>query len=670
MLKQRNWLFTLLLGLSMTVAQQLNAQAIHDATELRAMFDPDMGTIDPAEKTELLYTILARNLSEEKEDLSYDDIVNAYQDNPFIYPYLSFDLGGDEVYAGATGQRALGGLGAAASGLGLPSSSFLMGLTDFLVTRTKQELTIAFFQDFQKKVEESEELQYLFPATSSVLLEIGKDIYQFNAFWEVLRGSFLSDLDELVYHLDDYVQNSSRIKDDKIKYMMSDYFKTVEMLRDQTAPAEVVKYLAEDAYLHTLPATEEGEESEIVATLQGNLKLLGLFSRSLEQKDRNGYWVEPRQVVDLLRDTVLADFYLGFLYQQGKDLMIGDTTLGSYLLKLNEGNKQLRPLVNDLKRFLDRANTVARISKDIRARKNERRRAKAAGLDPGEAELEYKDYFDFTQNVAGMLTFGYQLKKDLVGSSSKQDSIAHLYISIVNDINELGLNIRQKHYTSALINTLFIIEKLLPEDEFSCQRQTLMKYGTFIATAVNAKSSKDVSNAIAAFALPPGGSAIKKYSKFSVAVNAYVGLSGGQETLNGFGTSSYYALTTPIGISFNWGFRKAGSLSILASALDIGALTAFRFQDDNASELPDLKIENVFAPGGYLVYGVPKYPLSIGIGAQLGPNLRTVTDNAGLETVTNGWRMGAFIAVDIPIVSLYTSNKFYKKCCKNCGKKK
>ena len=100
----------------------------------------------------------------------------------------------------------------------------------------------------------------------------------------------------------------------------------------------------------------------------------------------------------------------------------------------------------------------------------------------------------------------------------------------------------------------------------------------------------------------------------------------------------------------------------MASLIDIGALTAYRFEDDNAEELPDLKFENVLAPGGYLVYDIPRYPISIGFGAQLGPNLRSVTNgNLGLNN-TKGWRWGAFIAVDIPMISVFNSNKSYRKC--------
>jgi hypothetical protein len=311
---------------------------------------------------------------------------------------------------------------------------------------------------------------------------------------------------------------------------------------------------------------------------------------------------------------------------------------------------------------------LERLAKDMRRKASERRRDKnAPAMTDADKDMEYDEYHDFTQNICDLLLYAYDFKKGILGASSKEDSLVHTYLTIISDINGMALEIRKKHYTSALINTLFIIEKLLPEGKFNCERQVMLKYGTFIATAVKAKTAEDVSDAIAAFALPPGGSAIKKYSRFSIAINAYVGLSAGQEILTDIGANPYYAVTTPIGITFNWGFKNFGSIGILASVLDIGALTAFRFQDDNVSELPDLKFENVLAPGGYLVYGLPKYPLSIGIGAQLGPNLRSVT-NGTLVTQTSGWRWGAFIAVDIPIVSVYTTNKNYKQCCRKCEK--
>lgn len=642
--------------------QLVQAQAIHDALALRQFLDAG-GKIEEKGKANVLYEILARNLSAQENVYTSSDVIEVYRKNPFIKSYLgpNLSINKEELELDDVRySRALPSLEAVSTGLGLPSATFITGLADFLVMRTKQELTIAFFRDFQKKIEESEEMQYLFPTTAKVMLQIDKDVYRINAFWEVLRESFLQDLDQLLYHLDDYVQQSSRITDPVAKYMMSDFFKVLEMLHDQTAPTAVINYLAKDAYLHVL--TPSGDSVDIVSALQNNLKFIGLISTSLENADGNGYWVEPNMMIHLLRDTVVADFFLGFLYERGKHLQLGGATLGTYLTELSTASTKCRGFVNEIKRFLDKANMVARLAKDIQVRNKERRRnPNAVAPSESDIELEYDDYFKFTQGAIELANYGYEFKKKLVGATTKEDSTVYKYLSIIGDMNTVALNIRKKHYTSALLNTLFVVEKLLPQGEFSCERQTLLKYGTFVATVVEAKSSQDVSAAISAFALPPGSAAIKKYADFSVTLNAYVGLSLGQEILKNHGSQIFYAVSTPIGVSANWGFKSYGSLSIMASALDIGALTAFRFNDDNANALPDLRFENIFAPGGYLVYGVPRYPLAIGIGAQLGPNLRSVT-NGALQTTTSGWRWGAFIAVDIPMVSIFSSNKYYKKC--------
>ncbi len=650
------------------LSYQLSAQAIHDAFTLKKLMNANNELA--ADNSSQIYQILARNMGEEKEGISYNEIVATYKDNPYIAPYLHKQLGGKKLYAGLTGQRSLAGLGAAASGLGLPGSTFLLGLTDFLVKRTKQELTIAFFRDFQKIVKESEEMQYLFPTTSKVLLKIGEDIYQFKAFWEVLRESFLKDLEDLVYNLDDYVQMSSRMGDEiAARHMMSDFFKVIELFHDQTTPADVVNYLSKDAYLHSL--TPADDDAEFIPVMQSSLKLLGLISRSLENEDRNGYWVEPKMLLTLMKDTTTTDMYMGLLYQQGKDIPLGEITLGEQMEGMHSRQERNRYLMNKIKIFLEKGRKLERLAKDMRRKQIERKRNKnAPALTDEDKEREYDDYFEFTQGVCDMTAYAFEFKKEILGASNKEDSLVYQYLSILQDLNAMGLSIRKQHYTSGLISALFVIEKLLPEGEFLCERKVLMKYGTFIATAVKAKTAAEVSDAIAAFALPPGGSAIKKYSNFSIALNAYVGISAGQEILTDVGTKTYYAVTTPIGVTFNWGFKNWGAIGIMASVLDIGALTSFRFKDNSVNSLPDLKFENVLAPGGYLIYNLPKYPIAIGVGAQLGPNLRTVTNSSLGITSTSGWRWGAFLAVDIPMVSIFSTNKNYKICCKSCKNKK
>lgn len=660
----------------LTNLHQTQGQAIHSAFELRTYLTNDYklqeGTSN--ERVKAFYALLASHLQaardsiDSPESLTHEEILEAYQDNPFISPFLTDDflgsLSNSVVDLSIIRANARGSLDAVGTGLGLPGSTFLLGLTDFLVERTKQELNIAFFIELRKALNNSEEMRYLFPITKDVLLKIDDNIYQFKAFWELLRESFLMDLDNLVYNLDDYVQLSERIKDPLSRHLMSDFFKVTELIYDKTTPANVITYLADESYLQILdPATEKTGTLQI---LQDQLKVLGVISKSLEESDGSGYWVDPQRIVDMMRDPVVGVFYLGFLYEEGKALNIGDQTLAQHLSVLVDNTDRTRKLFNTFKLFLNEAGKLERIANDIRTQNNNNRRSRnSTPPTAADIEAEHQNYFNFTQGVCELILYATNFKKELAGPSP-MDSVVTRYLSIVGDLNTVTLEIKRQQYTSALVHSLFIIEKLLPQDSFKCQRQVLLKYGTFIATAVGAKTPAEVSSVIAAFALPPGSSAMKKYSKFSVALNAFVGISGGQETLNkGLGTNPYYAIATPIGVSFNWGFDNYGSVGVLASLIDIGALTSLRFQDNSAADLPDLKLENVFAPGAYLVYAVPKYPIAIGIGAQLGPNLRSVTDNNLNVVEASGWRWGAFLAVDIPIVSFYNSERRYKNCPKN-----
>lgn len=632
--------------------QALQAQyAYNDALDIRKMIDTDLDF--NTENTKKVLGVLENYYP--AQDLS--TVLAKSKKNPFLKKYLSKisstmipNISEEERKKNT--RSAFDVIESASTGFSSPST-LLLGLADFLVKRTKQELNIAFFKEFQEKIDSSQELQYIFPSVTKVLKTIDTDIYQFKAFWNVLRESFLTDLDNTLSNLQTYLLNTDKIKKEEVKMLMVDWFRVIEMFKDQTTPAAVIDYLGNKAFIHYVETTD----TTFVA-LKQNLKVLGLFSKSLEQRDQQGYWITPSEMELLVRDTMLADFYLGFIYAQGSEYKMGKQTVGEYLLKLDNINARIRFFVRCIGGFVEQGRTLVQLANSIKQNEINKR---LGNVTTNNAEEEYDDYYRFVQTTLDLANYSYNIKKELVGSTNDQDKLVSKYISVISDLNKLGLDIRKKRYTAAILSTLFIIEKLLPPGH-ECERQVLLKYGTFIATAATAKTPDEVSKAIEAFALPPGGSAIKKYSKFSIALNAYVGLSAGQEILKDVGTKVYYAVTAPIGVTFNWGFKRAGSLSLMVSAFDVGALTAFRFQDNTTNELPDLKFENVLAPGGYLIYGVPKYPIAIGIGAQLGPNLRSVTDASLNIDKTSGWRWGAFLAVDIPMVSIFSTNSKYKAC--------
>jgi hypothetical protein len=194
--------------------------------------------------------------------------------------------------------------------------------------------------------------------------------------------------------------------------------------------------------------------------------------------------------------------------------------------------------------------------------------------------------------------------------------------------------------------------------------RSFLRYGTFMATIVQAKNSDDVESAIEASVLPPGSSRTKRQSCINVALNAYVGPYYGNETITGFDkpfallhpTFNAYGITAPIGISAStsWG---GCSFSAFASIVDIGSIVAFRFNDTTTQQIPTVHLRDIVSPGLFFSFGIPGCPISLNMGAQTGPNLHTVTSSANDYSNAAYWRYSFSICVDIPLLDFYTKTK-------------
>ena len=241
-------------------------------------------------------------------------------------------------------------------------------------------------------------------------------------------------------------------------------------------------------------------------------------------------------------------------------------------------------------------------------------------------------------------------------------------------IKSLGPLIDQAHYYELLL------KHSLNDDTFD----KIIKYGSFMAAITQAKSSDEVEAAIEAIALPTGSARIKRETNMNVSLNAYFGPSFGGEYLPALKTdmwASSMSFTAPIGIAFSWGnicngkrknppvidTRKNGtlkggkSISLFLSVVDIGAITSYRFKDDSSSVSSKITLENIISPGLFCYYGFGKVPISLGIGAQLGPQLREISAtniNVGEDYYL---KIGASLVVDLPIINLYTKTDKYKK---------
>ncbi len=190
----------------------------------------------------------------------------------------------------------------------------------------------------------------------------------------------------------------------------------------------------------------------------------------------------------------------------------------------------------------------------------------------------------------------------------------------------------------------------------------LASYGALFSTVAQAKNSDEVENAIETFALPTGSYRIKKESNWNVSANAFCGFYGGYESIQPFRLENNQAIksfgiTAPIGIAVSKGIPGwSSSVSLFASIIDLGAITAFRFENDTTKSLSKIELRDIVSPGLFISFGLPKIPVSLNIGYQMAALLRSVDETENTYG-PNYARISASICVDIPIVNIYTKTK-------------
>jgi len=187
-----------------------------------------------------------------------------------------------------------------------------------------------------------------------------------------------------------------------------------------------------------------------------------------------------------------------------------------------------------------------------------------------------------------------------------------------------------------------------------------LKYAAFMAAIAESESPESVKNAIQAAALPAGSASIKKNVNWNFSINAYLGASGGLEKVTEADMDEEFTsigLWAPVGLAISKRIGKS-SLSLFGSIIDVGAFASFRLKNGNEEVLPETDLANIFAPGMNLIWGIPKCPLSIGLGRQWGPRLRSFDPDDGgtiMPVVGKAAKWHLTMAFDIPLFNLLSS---------------
>jgi len=585
-----------------------------------------------------------------KDSLTTSTVEQAFKGNPFLRVEV-------------TDQNMLSFAGPMRSNLGKPSempvssgagsgfsvASFADGLARFLVNRTKQELSQAFFEDFKAAVNDTTLLLGQFcPATKQHLLFIDQDIYQFNDYLEGLRESFKLDMTALPGNTEQYLRANYATKE--AGKIAIDLLHLSQQMVNGDSPVDMIDYLARSGSAIQSATPQE----PILYDMAGGLRFLDLVSESLVRPNLNDptnppSWYTGREIRELFSDPLVFRLYMGLLWQKSGGIAFvgasGNQTLQmrDILFAAGTSADQFAAWRNALGSLGEMSHSLQRSIQPNALAANDR-----SGNAPATQPAD--DFFRYAQSFYDLLQTLNQTGRLVLQRSD--DIIPQEYLSLLRQCNLLYFNVRQRNYTGAISNVIYCLH-VMGKDKTSLA--PLLKYANFVASIAEANSPEEMQRAIELFALPPGSSRMKKQpGRFSVAINAYSGLAGGSEWLGGDKSPKPVgAITAPLGLSGSFGLKK-GSIGFFVPLLDVGAVTAFRFQDDNYQYLPELSWANILSPGLYAVYNLPgKWPIALGFGGQAGPALRKVSDTGLSINSAGGMRLGGFATVDIPVTYLY-----------------
>ena len=363
-------------------------------------------------------------------------------------------------------------------------------------------------------------------------------------------------------------------------------------------------------------------------------------------------------------DHILQDLFLGLLCAQNPNIQFSDTSLNAKnesggLKGSNRTLFQITPLIN-----LSKKKENDNITKYI-YNYSEKYYQSECILDSISNLYEYtesdkeelkNEYFNKSVEFLEYALNPSNLYPD--GSFDKSE--IDLFINIIKKYKQLEDNINNGQNFAALMNTFYIYGDICKThkafgDLFNVFSGDFLKTISIVADILSAKNDQEIANIANEYFFSGTDAEAKKEFSFSILVNSYAGYYYGKE--NDFVTNNWTrnrGLTAPIGFEFSKGFGNYGNLSLFIPVLDLGAIVDYKLSNDSTETVTNLDINNVFSPGVYLVYGLPKIPVSLGGGFQFSPQLGKINLN-GSVIEPRKLRWNVFLALDLPLLRIFNN---------------
>lgn len=527
---------------------------------------------------------------------------------------------------------------------GFTPTIIIDALAKVIAKRFQEELNMAYLKQFESTVNESVLVKDLLPNALTVLQS--NNLLDYKTLLPALRSALHQDLTQISENLPDAIESEKELLvrslgEDGYVLLLAAFY--VYNQADDT-PAVLIENLANESFI---------QEDENISR---GLRLLEVISRNLRSSNGLTGWLSV-QDLDKLKNPKVFQAFVGLLLIKEDGVLLRlhlqpNGRAGDLISHIVPGSASLQALY-DLYRKIKNIQIKVE-SMNILLDKEEE-------ISPSTIQNYLEQIIEFVNMGIGFM--------ETIEPGSMDASSLDRYLEIAESVANIRLAIIEVDYGKVVANVLGLLEEILPaENEI---RQLFAKYGNLAISFINASDEDAVFTALETAALPVNSYRIKQSYPFSISLNAYAGAFGAYETLSGSAfddlqrqlgneaiekSNITFGIAAPVGLAFSWGSddvaKSSSSFTFFASLIDIGAVVNFRIQEET-SLLPELSFQNIFAPGGYLIYGFKDSPLALAAGVQYGPELRRVTVDAA-EINAQAWRIGAAILVDIPLFRIYT----------------
>ncbi|MBN1632691.1 MAG: hypothetical protein JW917_00825 [Ignavibacteria bacterium] len=612
------------------------------ATEWRALFAPD------------------GSISETARKKIFDDLTVIYgsEDNPVDSADLVKKIKTENLpLAGVLYQddfRNIAGLYGTRGGTGI----LINILTDVVIGKTSMAAKSVLFKILLNSLFTNPEMNILFPNTSSFLKTFEES--KITTSPRLFAETFKIDFKKLPF-------NTSEIFDKVDKYQ--NILKDRPYLRIYT---EAYKYY--QALKNIKPIFKTNHNTlENLRDLKGyhselynSLKLMQYVVFQLNTDNYSSISGESSLVKNieyLEEDRILQDLYFGLICAQNPPVEFADNSLKDNNLKsgavdlsevriystkqminiMSKNGKQDN-LMNYLSTYGKKYSNIAMIKDTIEAF--------IYYEEPVPEELK-EAYFDESVDF-----LEYVLNPNNLYPDGKFDkSEINLFIDIIKKYKKLENNIEQNQNFAALMNSFYIYSELCKSDStfgeyFNVFSGDYLKAISIIADLTSANTDEEMARILDNYVFSSFSTDMKKESDFNLILNSYAGLYYGEEAdIVKDNWTRNRGLTAPIGLELSKGFKNWGNLSLFVPILDIGAIVDFELNNDSTETTTNFKIENIFSPGAYLIYGLPSIPVSFGGGFQFSPQLGKITLE-GAEIGPRKLRWNVFLAFDMPFLKI------------------